>query len=223
MKAFKPHDKKCRNPECRKPFRVTTPAEARATWCSTDCALAIVAIKREKARVEKERKERREIREAKEKLKPRKDFVKTLQTGAFNPYIRERDYWDGCISCGKSREQVEKEQGWKLGGAWDAGHYLSVGSHPELRFEPDNCHKQCKSCNGGSGQFGRKERTVSAEYRERLIAKIGLERVLWLEGPQEPRHYTVDELKAMTKKYRALRRELVKAREAGAHGGGTSW
>lgn len=204
MKAFKPHDKKCRNPECKKPFRVTTPAEARATWCSTDCALAIVAIKREKARVEKERKERREIREAKAKIKRRADYLADAQA-AFNAYIRERDHDQPCISCGRHHQ-----------GQWHAGHYRTVGSHPELRFSEPNCHKQCAPCNNHkSGNI--------VEYRINLVRRLGADAVAWLEGPHEPKKYTVEELVELAKKYRALRRELVKAREAGAHGGGTSW
>lgn len=204
MKAFKPHDKKCRNPECKKPFRVTTPAEARATWCSTDCALAIVAIKREKARVEKERKERREIREAKAKIKRRADYLADAQA-AFNAYIRERDHDQPCISCGRHHQ-----------GQWHAGHYRTVSSHPELRFSEPNCHKQCAPCNNHkSGNI--------VEYRINLVRRLGADAVAWLEGPHEPKKYTVEELVELAKKYRALRRELVKAREAGAHGGGTSW
>ena len=204
MKAFKPHNKKCRNPECKKPFRVTTPAEARATWCSTDCALAIVAIKREKARVEKERKERREIREAKAKIKRRADYLADAQA-AFNAYIRERDHDQPCISCGRHHQ-----------GQWHAGHYRTVGSHPELRFSEPNCHKQCAPCNNHkSGNI--------VEYRINLVRRLGADAVAWLEGPHEPKKYTVEELVELAKKYRALRRELVKAREAGAHGGGTSW
>ena len=200
MKAFKPHDKKCRNPECRKPFSVTTPAEARATWCSTDCALAIVAIKREKARVEKERKERREIREAKAKIKRRADYLADAQA-AFNAYIRERDHDQPCISCGRHHQ-----------GQWHAGHYRTVGSHPELRFSEPNCHKQCAPCNNHkSGNI--------VEYRINLVRKLGAESVEWLEGPHEAKHYSVEELVAITKLYRAKRRELVKVREGGRANG----
>jgi hypothetical protein len=45
-------------------------------------------------------------------------------------------------------------------------------------------------------------------YRPRLLEKIGMEKLEWLEGPHAPKKYTIDELKALTAHYRALTREL---------------
>ena len=45
-------------------------------------------------------------------------------------------------------------------------------------------------------------------YRIALVKRIGAEAVDWLEGPHEPKKYTVEELKAMTADYRAKTREL---------------
>ena len=44
-----------------------------------------------------------------------------------------------------------------------------------------------------------------------LVRRIGITNVEWLEGPHEPQKYTVEELKALTAKYRALTRELKRA------------
>lgn len=200
MKAFKPHAKKCRNTACRKPFQVETPMAAKATWCSTDCAMAILQRKREKAKDEKEKRERREYREAKEQQKSPADHAKVAQD-AFNAWVRERDHGKPCISCG-TRKDVQ----------YAAGHYRSVGACKELRFEPLNVHRQCnRNCNSGkSGNI--------VEYRIGLVKKIGLDKVEWLEGPHEPKRYREEDYKAITAKYRALRRELVKARERGDHG-----
>jgi len=41
-----------------------------------------------------------------------------------------------------------------------------------------------------------------------LIEKIGLERVEWLEGPHEPKKYTIDELKGIRDLYRRKLKEL---------------
>jgi hypothetical protein len=51
-------------------------------------------------------------------------------------------------------------------------------------------------------------------YRPRLIEKIGIEAVEWLEGPHEPKRYTVEQLKAMTAEYRAKTRELKRGNAA---------
>lgn len=123
-------------------------------------------------------------------------WVKKVQERAFNPYIRKRDKNDSCMSCGRSDSEI-KSNG--VGGKWDAGHFKSRGAYPELRFEPLNCHKQCKSCNGGAGKFAKKDLTVTKAYRIRLIDKIGLDKVEWLEGPHKAKRYRVNELKELYK------------------------
>ena len=179
--------------------------------CGVDCALAIATSKREKADATKAKREqsvrRAETRAARAKLKTRSEYIKEAQS-AFNAWVRVRDDGDPCICCGSHGNGDD----WLTGGKWDAGHFLSRGSHPELRFEADNCHKQLKSCNAGSSKYARKGRTVAEGYRSRLIEKIGLERVLWLEGPHEPKHYSIEELVALTKHYREEKRKAEKAR-----------
>jgi len=103
---------------------------------------------------------------------------------------------------------VEPTERWKVGGSWDCGHFLTVGAFPELRFEPLNAHKQCKSCNGGSGKYTRKNKTVGTDYRERLVQKIGLTKVEWLEGPHEPAKYSIGDIKEIIKEYKAKLKEL---------------
>lgn len=136
--------------------------------------------------------ERKKLREAKEKLKTRSEWLKEAQA-AFNKWIRLRDYGLPCISCGRHHK-----------GQYHAGHYRTVGAHPELRFSEDNCHKQCAPCNNHkSGNV--------VEYRINLSKKIGVDRLEWLEGPHEPKKYTIEEIKLIKKKYNALARELEKS------------
>ncbi|MFZ3193719.1 MAG: recombination protein NinG [Moraxellaceae bacterium] len=206
IRAYRPRTKACR--ACATPFMATMPMQHA---CGIDCALALARAKREKAEA-KQAKVERAVRRAEKKaglakLKTRAEYLKEAQA-AFNAWIRERDHDLPCICCGS----YGTGEDWLTGGKWDAGHFLSRGSHPELRFDPDNCHKQLKSCNAGSSKYARKGRTVAEGYRERLIAKIGLARVEWLEGPHEPRHYTIEELQAITAHYRAEQRKLAKAR-----------
>jgi hypothetical protein len=102
----------------------------------------------------------------------------------FNTYIRLRDSNCNCISCGRST-------GCKI----NAGHYKSVGSTPELRFNELNVHLQCEHCNMfKSGNI--------ENYRINLINKIGLDKVEWLEGAHEPKKYTCAELKEIELMYK---------------------
>ena len=41
---------------------------------------------------------------------------------------------------------------------------------------------------------------------------IGAEAVAWLEGPHEPKHYSIDDLKQIKAQYRAMTRKLQRAR-----------
>lgn len=139
----------------------------------------------------KAKRDRKETKERRAKLKTRRDWLREAQS-AFNRYIRTRDMGRPCISCGRHHT-----------GQIHAGHYLSTGARPELRFDERNVHAQCAPCNNHlSGNI--------VLYRKGLIAKIGLEAVNALEGPHEPKHYTVDDLKQIKAHYTALARQLTK-------------
>jgi hypothetical protein len=192
--------KRCRVSGCGATF---TPTRSFQKWCSPDCAVVLARQAQERQRKSIAQRERREIKVRKEKLKSVGDYTKEAQT-EFNRFIRERDKDQPCICCGS----YGSDEDWLTGGKWDAGHFLSRGAYPELRFDEDNCHKQLKTCNGGSGKYAAKGRTVAQGYRERLIQKIGQERVDRLEGPHEPKRYTVEDLKAIKAEYRAKTKEL---------------
>ena len=131
---------------------------------------------------------RADKRERKDKLKTKGDWTKEAQR-EFNKWIRNRDRADGCLMCGKTDPSKK----------YNACHYRSVGAFPELRFERDNVHRGCETCNSFlSGNL--------AEYRIRLIKKIGIDRVEWLEGPHEPLHLSIDDIKAIKAKYQRLNR-----------------
>ncbi|WP_024674143.1 recombination protein NinG [Pseudomonas syringae] len=189
LKAFK---KKCRNPACALAF--VTPRSLQMV-CSPSCALAIAPTDRDKARKVIADLERRELKIRKQKLKSRADHLKDIQV-AFNAWVRQRDAGLPRVSCGRHR-----------GGKYDAGHYRTVWSNPALRFERLNCHKQCVPCNQyKSGNL--------VEYRIELVRRIGIVNVEWFEGPHGLQKYTIEELKALTAKYRALTRELKKGEAA---------
>ena len=147
--------------------------------------------------------ERATDRARKQAMKPLREFVKAAQT-AFNQWVRARDWDKPCISCGTTNPPM------KPGGAWDAGHWKSRGSHPELRFDEDNCHKQCKSCNAGSGKYGHKARTVSQDYECNLIDRIGHDRVERLKGPHPLPELTREYAIAIKAKYVQKLKDLKK-------------
>ncbi|MEQ4254262.1 recombination protein NinG [Pseudomonas syringae] len=192
LQSKTPKAKKCRVPECGASF---VPQKLGQAVCSPACAIIDSPRNQAKARKALAQVERSEIKVRKEKLKSRSDHMKDTQQ-AFNEWVRHRDAALPCVSCGRHHQ-----------GKYDAGHYRTVGSNPALRFEPLNCHKQCVPCNQHkSGNV--------VEYRLELVRRIGILKVEWLEGPHEPQKYTVEELKALTAKYRALTRELKKGEAA---------
>lgn len=150
---------------------------------------------REQRKLDKEA--RAKWRERKAEVKPLKHWEDLTQR-VVNDYIRERDRDLPCISCG-TWTTVQ----------WEAGHFRSRGKASHLRYHEDNIHAQCHHCNvhlSGNQQ----------QYRINLIAKIGAERVEALENNNTPHRYTREELDAIRKRYRALLRELVRARQEAA-------
>lgn len=190
LPAKPPRPKTCRNPACAAKF---TPQRLGQAVCSPKCGLAIADANKDKARKALAQVERKAIKAAKERIKSRADYLKDAQT-AFNAWVRERDAGLPCISCGTTADVQ-----------FCAGHYKPSGSNPALRFEPLNVHLQCnRNCNmAKSGNL--------TPYRIELIKRIGLDKVEWLEGPHEPKKYTIDDLKAITAEYRAKQRELKRA------------
>lgn len=139
------------------------------------------------------KKQSKESKEKKAKLKKEiltlSDWLKMAQV-AFNAFIRERDKNDYCISCKT-----------KISNLWDAGHYRSVGSNPQLRFDEQNVNKQCRKCNGYWGGN-------PIEYRKVLIEKYGIEVVERIESDNEPKKYTIDDVKKIIEIYRKKIKEI---------------
>ena len=159
-----------------------------SNFASVDCAY-------KHARQLQEKRKRKEQKERREAVKSRSQWLKEAQA-EFNKFIRLRDAKEPCISCGRFHQ-----------GQYHAGHYLTVGAKPELRFEELNVHKQCAPCNNHlSGNL--------VNYRIALIDKIGLDKVEWLEGKHDPLKLTIEEIKAIKTKYRQKCKELQKSERA---------
>lgn len=123
-------------------------------------------------------------------LKSRRDWMDEAQK-AVNSFVRARDRGQPCISSGA-----------RWNDTFQAGHYLSCGARPELRFNLDNIHGQ--SVRDNMHLHGNQ-----AMYRIGLVARIGLERVEALEGPHPPAKWRVDELKTIRDGYRLLTKQLI--------------
>lgn len=162
--------------------------------CDWGCALSLAISDRAKVEKRELAKEKRETRAKLIEKKGRGYWIAAAQK-EFNIFIRLRDQLAGhpCISSGRPLNWT--------GNAVDAGHYRSRGSAPHLRFDERNCHAQSKQENRyASGNV--------VDYRLGLIARIGLEAVEALECDQEPRKWSIDDLKQIKATYAAKVRAL---------------
>lgn len=173
--------KKCKI--CRKPNRPFK------NTCSIECEAELGLRLLEKAKRAEAKQVRAVDKVRREKLKSKSDWAREAQI-EFNKFIRTRDIGQSCISCGRNT-------GCKI----NAGHYLSVGSHPHLRYNENNCHLQCEFCNVYKSG-------AQAAYRPRLIEKIGLQAVEELEADNTVQKWSVCDLKQIKEKYRQKLRNL---------------
>lgn len=173
---------------CKVKFITAKPLQS---VCGFECSITYAKTLTEKNNASNAVKYRKELAIRKEKLKSKSEYLKEAQR-FFNIYIRKRDEKLPCISCGTTNPNVQ----------YAAGHYRTVGSHPELRFNELNVNKQCNHyCNSQlSGNI--------LEYRKGLIEKIGIDNVNWLEGKHEPLHLSIEDVKAIKVKYKILIKEL---------------
>lgn len=147
------------------------------------------ARKAEKTKLSQAMLDRKALKKRMIESRPRSWYLKEAQKW-FNKFIRLRDADKPCISCGRHHA-----------GQYHAGHYRTVGSSPELRFNELNCHKQCAPCNNHlSGNI--------VNYRIGLIAKIGIKLVESLEGYHEPEKHAIDDLKNLIETYKQKCKQL---------------
>lgn len=194
-KAARKEKHKCAVRTCRAEFVRPAPF---VIWCSPECGTVLAIAKLEKQKQTTARAERKDRLQKLAKFKRKADHVADCQK-AFNAWVRFRDRDQPCICCGRWPANQSL-----TGGEWDAGHYLSRGSHPHLRFDERNAFKQLKGCNRPGG-------TTAASFRAGVIDRIGLAAVEALEADQEAKHYTVDQLIALTAHYKQKLKQLKAA------------
>jgi hypothetical protein len=174
--------------QCKDKFEPQRPMQV---VCNGLCGLMYA---RDKAK----KKQKKEDRDKKVSLKTKSEWTKEAQK-EFNAFIRYRDKGKPCISCGGLPQSMRRKM--LNGHLVDAGHYRSVGSCPELRFEELNCHAQCVRCN-------RELSGNAVEYRLGLKDRIRHEELEWLEGPHDLPKWTVDDLKRIKSEYKSKLKEL---------------
>ncbi|HGY5183049.1 TPA: recombination protein NinG [Citrobacter braakii] len=197
----KPPRRKCT--VCREWFHPVRPEQYVCSYecacvhgkAANDAAKAEKQRKEKKRRLEEEKADRQRQAERRMAVRPLSYFIKQAQH-AFNEFIRYRDRDLPCISCGRHHD-----------GQYHAGHFRTTGASPELRFDEDNCHKQCSACNNHlSGNL--------TAYRPALIAKIGQARFDALMGPHALPKWTRDDYIRIRDEYRAKLRDLKKQEAA---------
>jgi hypothetical protein len=139
---------------------------------------------------EKEKTWKKTKAKAKQDLMTLSDYLKLAQQ-VFNKWINLRDKGLACISCDKP-----------ITGRVNASHFWNANNHYNVRFNEDNVHSSCITCNQFlSGNL--------LEYRTRLISKIGIERFNILEAEsKETRKFTKDELKEIINIYKLKIKQL---------------
>lgn len=173
MKQLSGKPKKCK--ACRSEF---VPARPLQIACSPKCALDLAKKASERQSNAKAKAERKAARGAKERVKTRAEYMREAQA-VINLYVRLRDRHLGCVSC-------DKPSTWH--GQWHCSHFRSVGAAPQLRFNLWNMHKACSVCNNYLS-------SNHAGYRPRLIEKIGIDRVQWLESHHSAARFDIEYLK----------------------------
>jgi hypothetical protein len=179
-------NKKAKKKRCKECGKLFVPERNLQPCCSYKCELAYISVEKNlKSLVEQGK-----ANKSKEQNKRKKEFywndkkhLIALAQKVVNQYVRLRDKFFPCVSCGTTKAK------------WDAGHYESAGGNQQLRYNTLNIHKQCYRCN----------RELSANlkpYRVALIQKIGLERVEALENDYNTKKYTVEYLQKLITVFR---------------------
>jgi len=168
--------------------------EPRASFqkvCSMKCA---IDHPKESAKKKKSQSIRREKKEFYAKDKK---FQMALAVKACNEYIRARDRGIPCISCDKPDDGSHQRH---------ASHYRP-GTNSALKFHEFNVNASCQQCNT------EKSGNLTA-YRPKLIDKIGVDAVEWLEGDSCHRgyKYTLEDVIEIKEYYREKLKSLKENR-----------
>lgn len=152
-----------------------------------------------RAKKEVQKQERKAFTQKKEENRSKAYFEKQLQT-EINTIVRLIDAEKGCISCNHGWNSPFTRQA-------HAGHRISVGSNPTLRYNVFNIFKQCSICNN---ILSANER----EYDKGIVKIYGpgmLDFIRSLPGRFDALHLSTDELKESI----LIARKIIKEIQSG--------
>lgn len=172
--------------------------EERGLRIHSGCIDGFVAALQAKKRAKQEAEKRAKAKVERAEIRLRKDALKTIGElteecrRIVQKIARIRDRHDGCISC---------HVGPNYGGIWHGSHFRPAGNNAAVELHLWNIHKACEQCNYYKGG------NISA-YRPRLVEKIGVDRVEWLESQTQTvkrtREYLERFKKVMGKRLRRM-------------------
>lgn len=151
--------------------------------------VAKLSLKVSKPRLDLEQKEREKKQGS--RIKALLNTTKTI----VHSYIRERDKYKPCISCGCAWNDT-----------FEAGHFYKAFTYPSIKFHLDNIFGQCVFCNRRlDGNFD--------NYSLRLPDRIGTERYeniieLAKKDKQFLKVWEIEELEEIIKNVKKLKNEL---------------
>ena len=169
-------NKKCKH--CKQPMTMVYNSLQKYCVDKPECVEVWVSV-------EKEKQWKKRKAKLKQEAMTLSDYMKLAQQ-VFNKWVRQRDEGKMCISCGN---MIAKR---------DAGHFISVGNYPSVRFDEANVHSQSVHCiqyRGGNLH----------DYERWLKIRIGEERIESLKiRAHQTRKYSIPEVKEIIYKYKKL-------------------
>jgi hypothetical protein len=163
-------------------------------FCNIDHAIEYANAKSIKAKNKKTKtkakQERKHTKQRKKELMTRSQWYNKLQR-LVNQYVTKvRDVGKPCCTCGTTKPGIK----------YDAGHFFTRASRPDIRFELTNIHLQCSvRCNQhGSG--------MRNEYEKFIIEKYGQDHLDWLTLEK-------DSLKVQFPNWQDIEAEIVRYRK----------
>lgn len=151
---------------------------------SSDCQIDYARAQVAKRQAKEARKKKSDFKKLKKEVIQDLRWWEKKTQATFNKYIRLRDFGKPCISCPTESYKIT------------AGHYKTVGAHPELRYHPMNAHGQCWwNCNKNrSGNIVNARIGIMSRYGESVVD--------WLESYHEPKQYKIYHLEIIDRWYK---------------------
>jgi hypothetical protein len=184
-KVHKPKRKRCKLKSCNKLF---VPGRAMQPCCSFAHEFEYAT-----SNIDELVKVGAKLRDKEKRAAKLKTTLKKRVQDLANKYGRLREKSRGnnfCVTCGSPN-------------AKDGGHFLPTSQYRPIRYYTLQINPQCITCNQYNGG-------MRAEYREYMIKRFGLEKVLWLESnKQGDRKYSTE----YYEKYLRVMRKRIKRYE----------